>query len=75
MKNTTLIQRIMLISGGLSALSFLLSLAALKFFPGAFKWLALGMVVMALIFFVFHTLNNYNETYRIRPGRRENKKE
>jgi len=59
------IKWIMLISGSLTGFLFLISLLALKIFPVAFKWLALGMVIFAVVFFVFRTLNNYNETYKI----------
>jgi len=65
------IKWIMLISGSLTAFLFIISLLAIKIFPPSFKWLALAMVISAIVFFVFRTLNGYNETYELKKKTKE----
>ncbi len=75
MKDPGQIKRAMLITGSVTGFLFLVSLLALKLYPAFFKWLALGMIVFAILFFIFRTLHNYNETYTIRDKKTEKKKE
>lgn len=56
----------MLATGILTALLFLGSLVALAEFPGAFSWLAIGMIGVALVFLVLRTIYRYRSTFRVK---------
>ena len=56
----------MLISGIATALMFLFSLIAMIEFPGAFKFIALGMVGMAVVFFLLRTVYHYRSTFKVK---------
>lgn len=56
----------MLISGILTALLFLLSLVAMIEFAGAFRFIAFGMVGMAVVFFLLRTVYHYRSTFRVK---------
>ena len=56
----------MLATGILAAVLFLSSLVALAEFPGAFKYLAIGMVATAVIFLVLRTVYHFRDTFRVR---------
>ena len=54
----------MLVSGIVTAVLFLLSLVAMIEFPGAFRFIAVGVVGMAVVFFLLRTVYHYRSTFR-----------
>lgn len=57
---------VMLSMGILAAVLFLVSLVAMAEFPGAFKYLAIGMVLTAVAFLVLRTIYHFRDTFRVR---------
>lgn len=64
----------MLSVGILAAVLFLLSLVAMIEFPGAFKYLAIGMVLTAVGFLVLRTIYNFRDTFRVRQKNKATRK-
>ncbi len=56
----------MLVTGILAAVLFLGSLVALVEFPGAFSYMAIGMVAIAVIFLVLRTIYRFRNTFRVK---------
>ncbi len=64
----------MLVAGILAALLFLLSLVAMIEFPGAFKYLAIGMIVIAAVFLVLRTIYHFRDTFKIKQKNKATRK-
>lgn len=56
----------MLTMGVLAAVLFLFSLVAMVEFPGAFKYLAIGMILTAAGFLVLRTIYHFRNTFRVK---------
>lgn len=56
----------MLVAGILAAFLFLLSLVAMIEFPGAFNYMAIGMIVIAVLFLVLRTIYHFRDTFKIK---------
>jgi len=56
----------MLVSGIVTALLFLMSLVAMIELPGAFRFIAVGMVGMAVVFFLLRTVYHFRDTFRVK---------
>lgn len=56
----------MLVMGILAAVLFLASLVALVEFPGAFGYLAIGMVATAVVFLLLRTIYRFRDTFRVK---------
>lgn len=65
-----LLRKLAIGSGILSGLFFIASLIALIEIPSLFKYLALAMILMALIFLVFRSAYNYRNTFKVKDKRR-----
>lgn len=55
----------MLVTGVITTLLFLLSLVAMVEFPDAFIYIALGMVGVAVLFFLLRTMYRFRATFRV----------
>ncbi len=67
-------RNLMLILGIISAVLFLLSLVALIQFPSSFKFLALGMVVTTLAFFILRSVYSFRSTFKVRAKNKATRK-
>ncbi|MEX0980764.1 MAG: hypothetical protein WD577_10000 [Bacteroidales bacterium] len=63
-RNDRIYRNAMLVIGIITALLFLLSLVAMIEFPGAFRFIAAGMVGMAVVFLLLRTVYHYRSTFR-----------
>ena len=64
----------MLATGILAAMLFLLSLVAMVEFPGAFTYLAIGMIVIAAIFLVLRSIYHFRDTFRVKQKNKATRK-
>ncbi|MDF1570819.1 MAG: hypothetical protein P1P82_04305 [Bacteroidales bacterium] len=56
----------MLVMGILAAVLFLASLVAMVEFPGAFIYLAIGMVATAVVFLLLRTIYRFRDNFRVK---------
>jgi hypothetical protein len=56
----------MLVVGILAAVLFLSSLVAMVEFPGAFIYLATGMVATAVVFLLLRTIYRFRDTFKVK---------
>ncbi len=68
MKNSEILKKAVLISGAVSAASFILSLIAYINWPRLFLPLAIAMACFAVVFLILRSIYNYRETFRVRSG-------
>jgi hypothetical protein len=61
-----LIRKGAIVSGLVTAVLFILSLVAAIELPGMFIYLAIGMIVFAIIFMVLRSAFNYRDTFKIK---------
>ncbi len=61
-----LFRTLMLVTGIIMTILFLLSLVSMVEFPGMFKYLALGMVICGIGFFILRSIYSYRMTFRIK---------
>lgn len=59
-------RNVMLGLGSITTVLFVLSLIASIEFPGAFKYLAIGMLGFAALFLVFRSVYKYRTTFKVR---------
>lgn len=64
----------MLTMGLLAAALFLFSLVAMIEFPGAFKYLAIAMVLTAAGFLVLRTIYHFRDTFRVKQKNKATRK-
>ena len=61
-----LLRKLALGTGILTGILFILSLIAVIEFPAIFKYLAIAMIVLAVIFLVLRSAYNYRNTFKPR---------
>ena len=59
-------RNVMLLTGSLTAVLFILSLISMIEFPGAFKYLLIGMIGTSVFFFALRTIYRFRETFKIK---------
>lgn len=61
-----LIRKLAIGTGLLTGFLFLFSMVALIEFPGMFIYLAIAMVLTAIVFFALRSVYNFRETFKIK---------
>jgi hypothetical protein len=59
-------RNVMLVTGSITALLFILSLIALIKFPGAFKYLAFGVAGFSLLFLILRSIHKFRDSFKIK---------
>ncbi len=64
------IRKMAIVSGITTAVLFILSLIAAIELPGMFIYLAIGMILCAIVFLVARSAFNYRETFKIKERKK-----
>jgi hypothetical protein len=59
-------RNIMLITGSVTAVLFILSLFSAIKFPGAFTYLVIGMISFAILFLILRTIFRFRDSFKIK---------